>query len=72
MSDQLLRDTRDLLNELLAKGDTRLYSTGDLDTIDPNDLGDRVLELLDRIDEALADNLPGLVSRVMSRLRGGA
>jgi hypothetical protein len=72
MSDQLLRDARDLLNELLAKVDTRIYSTGDLDTIDPNDLGDRVLELLDRIDEALADNLPGLVSRVMSRLRGGA
>jgi len=72
MSDQLLRDTRELLNELLDKCEGQLFDAVDLDTVEPNELGLRARHLLDQIDEALADNLPGFVSRVMSRLRQGA
>jgi hypothetical protein len=72
MSDQLLRDTRELLNELLDKCEGQLFDAVDLDTVEPNELGLRARHLLDQIDESLADNLPGFVSRVMSRLRQGA
>jgi len=73
MNDQnLLREARDLLNEILEKCEGQLFDAVDLDTLEPNALGDRALRLLDQIDDALADSLPGFVSRIMSRLRGGA
>jgi hypothetical protein len=72
MNEHLLLETRDLLNELLEKCEGQLFDAVDLDTLEPNELGDRALRLLDRIDDALSDRLPGVVSRIMSRLRKGA
>ena len=72
MNEHLLRETREVLNEILEKCEGQLFDAIDLDTLEPNALGDRALRLLDQIDGALADSLPGFVSRIMSRLRKGA
>jgi hypothetical protein len=72
MNEQLLLETRDLLNEILEKCEGQLFDAVDLDTLEPNELGNRALRLLDQIDDALSDRLPGVVSRIMSRLRKGA
>jgi hypothetical protein len=72
MNEHLLRETREVLNEILEKCEGQLFDAVDLDTLEPNELGDRALRLLDQIDDALSDRLPGVVSRIMSRLRGGA
>ena len=72
MNEHLLRETREVLNEILEKCEGQLFDAVDLDTLEPNALGDRALRLLDQIDGALADSLPGFVSRIMSRLRKGA
>ena len=72
MNEHLLRETREVLNEILEKCEGQLFDAVDLDTLEPNALGDRALRLLDQIDDALADSLPGFVSRIMSRLRKGA
>ena len=72
MNEHLLRETREVLNEILEKCEGQLFDAVDLDTLEPNALGERALRLLDQIDGALADSLPGFVSRIMSRLRGGA